>query len=81
VLLAEPAADVDQAKRHFRQAIAIARAQGARAWELRAALSLTRLGGSPDERKMLHDVYDRFTEGRDTRDLAEAREFFAFEAA
>ena len=81
VLLAEPAADVDQAKRHFQQAIAIARAQGARAWELRAALSLTRLGGSPDERKMLHDVYDRFTEGRDTRDLAEAREFFAFEAA
>ena len=81
VLLAEPAADVGQAKRHFQQAIAIARAQGARAWELRAALSLTRLGGSPDERKMLHDVYDRFTEGRDTRDLAEAREFFAFEAA
>jgi hypothetical protein len=30
---------------------------------------------------MLHDVYDRFTEGRDTRDLAEAREFFTFEAA
>src|SRR5262245_20631082 len=81
VLLAEPAADVDQAKRHFQQAIAIARAQGARAWELRAALSLTRLVGSPDERKMLHDVYDRFTEGRDTRDLAEAREFFAFDAA
>ena len=81
VLLAEPDADVDQAKRHFQQAIAIARAQGARAWELRAALSLTRLVGSPDERKMLHDVYDRFTEGRDTRDLAEAREFFTFEAA
>ena len=81
VLLAEPGADVDQAQRRFRQAIAIARAQGTRAWELRAALSLTRLDGSPDERAMLRDVYERFTEGRDTRDLAEAREFFAHEAA
>ena len=61
----------------FMQAAAIARAQDALFWELRAALSLARLwisrGRSFDAREVLAAVYGRFTEGFRTAELAAAR--------
>lgn len=66
----------------FRNAIAIARGQGARWWELRATISLCRLleenGTSTDEsraeaHRMLSELYSGFSEGFATRDMQEAR--------
>jgi predicted ATPase len=61
----------------FRQALDWARRQGALSWELRAATSLARMrrdqGRSKDARKLLTQVYDRFTEGFETADLKAAR--------
>jgi predicted ATPase len=49
----------------------------ARAWELRATMSITRLlrdTGRPDEvRTMLAETYSWFTQGFDTADLKEAK--------
>jgi DNA-binding winged helix-turn-helix (wHTH) protein/predicted ATPase len=57
----------------FHQALAVARRQAARSLELRAAVSLARLGpGRP-----LADVLAGFTEGFDTPDLTEARALMA----
>jgi DNA-binding SARP family transcriptional activator/predicted ATPase len=61
----------------FQQALQIARAQSARSWELRAALSLSRLWQKQDKfaqaSELLSGIYDQFTEGFDTPDLQEAR--------
>jgi predicted ATPase len=61
----------------FQQALAIARRQQARSWELRAALSLSRLwqqqGKRAEARQLLAPIYSWFTEGFDTPDLQEAR--------
>ena len=61
----------------FREAIALAQQMGAKAWELRAALSLARLlakRGLRDEAcTMLAELYDWFTEGFDTADLKDAK--------
>jgi predicted ATPase len=61
----------------FRHAIAIARRQEAKSWELRAASSLMRLSrqhGQPaDAYTMLAGVVERFSEGRETTALREAR--------
>jgi len=69
--------DEQQAEACFCQAVEIARQQQAKSWELRAALSLSRLWqsqGKRDEvRQLLEPVYDWFTEGFDTTDLQEAR--------
>jgi predicted ATPase/DNA-binding SARP family transcriptional activator len=69
-----------EAEACFRQAIEIAREQGARSLELRAAMSLSRLwhslgsrGKTEKTRQMLAEVYGWFTEGFDTADLKEAR--------
>lgn len=60
----------------FRQALEVARGQGALSLELRAAVSLARLwqaqGKNREARDLLVEVYGRFTEGFDTADLAEA---------
>ncbi len=65
----------------FTKALEIARAQGARLLELRAALSLARLlrneGRSADARALLEPVFDWFTEGLDRPDLIEAKAFLA----
>ena len=65
------------AETEFRQAITIARAQGARFWELRAATSLARLWRDQrrheDARRLLAPVYTWFTEGSNTPDLEKAR--------
>jgi predicted ATPase len=64
------------AEEDYLQAIAIARQQNARMWELRAATSLARLrsGQGKGDDGVLAEVYGRFTEGLDTPDLVEARE-------
>ena len=75
--LATAPADVGGALECFSQAIAIARQQQARSWELRAASSLARLlaaeGRRDEARRALADVYGWFTEGFDTADLREAK--------
>jgi predicted ATPase len=59
------------------RALAVAREQKAKFWELRAAMSLARLlrdqGESDRARNLLAPVYGRFTEGFDTLDLKEAK--------
>jgi predicted ATPase len=76
LLLPEP--DVAKAEEYFERALAVARAQQAKSWELRAAISMARLWrdqGKWDEAcKLLAPVYDWFSEGFDTRDLKEARD-------
>jgi predicted ATPase len=61
----------------FRQALAIARRQQAKSYELRAALSLSRLwqqqGKLEAARQLLAEIYGWFTEGFDTADLQEAK--------
>jgi class 3 adenylate cyclase/predicted ATPase len=66
-----------EAERCFRQAIAIARRQGAKSWELRAGTSWSRLlrqEGRPAEAwELLAPICGWFTEGLNTPDLREAR--------
>jgi predicted ATPase len=61
----------------FGQALAVARRQQAKAWELRAAVSLARLwqqqGKHAEAYELLAPVYGWFTEGFDTADLLEAK--------
>jgi predicted ATPase len=61
----------------FRQALDVARHQEAKSFELRAAMSLSRLwqrqGKRAEARQPLAEVYGWFTEGFDTADLQEAR--------
>ena len=72
-----PEQDVPQAETHFQCALAVARQQQAKSWELRAAMSLARLwrdqGKVQEARELLAPVYGWFTEGFDTRDLKEAK--------
>jgi predicted ATPase len=73
--------DAANAEGSFRQAIAVARRQSARSFELRAALGLARLldsrEGGEQARAELEKVCDWFTEGFDTADLVEARALLA----
>jgi predicted ATPase len=77
LLLALPAAHQEEAEACFREAIGIARCQGAKSWELRAVLSLSRLyhqqGKTAEAHRMLAEIYGWFTEGFDTADLQEAK--------
>ena len=61
----------------FEQALATARSQSAKSFELRASISLARLrrdqGKHAEARALLAPVYGWFTEGFDTRDLKEAK--------
>ena len=72
-----PTPSTQEAEACFRQAIEIARSQSAKAWELRAVMSLSRLwqqqGRQEDARQMLTEIYGWFTEGFDTADLKEAK--------
>jgi class 3 adenylate cyclase/predicted ATPase len=69
--------DAAKAEAHFERAIAIARAQQAKSWELRAATSLARLwrdqGNRQQARDLLAPIYGWFTEGFDTLDLKDAK--------
>jgi predicted ATPase len=77
VELLSPEQDAAKAQSQFERALEIARAQQARSWELRAALSLARLwrdqGKRAEARDLLAPMYGWFTEGFDTLDLKEAK--------
>jgi hypothetical protein len=63
--------------RQFERALAVARQQQAKSWELRAATSLARLWRDQGKRDEAHDllapIYGWFTEGFDTLDLKQAK--------
>jgi predicted ATPase len=77
ITLMSPEPDAAKAEDHFKGALAVARQQQAKSFELRAARSLARLwrdqGKVPQARELLPPVYGWFTEGFDTRDLKEAK--------
>jgi predicted ATPase len=77
LLLVQSAAHQAAAATCFQQALAVARHQQAKAWELRAATSLARLWQQQGKRQDAHDllapVYHWFTEGFDTADLQDAK--------
>ena len=77
VLRSLPGDRREEAEACFRQALAVARGQGARFLELRTVLSLARIRGdnsrSDEARALLAPVYGRFSEGFDTPDLREAK--------
>jgi predicted ATPase len=72
-----PYPDPAKAEESFRTALAIAREQGTRGYELRAATSLARLWGEQgrrgEARDLLAPLYGWFTEGFDTADLKDAK--------
>ena len=67
------------AEESFRRALSTARQQEALFWELRASLSLARVranqGRGDEARRLVAQVYDRFTEGFGTPDLRVAKAF------
>jgi class 3 adenylate cyclase/predicted ATPase len=77
VALKSPEPDAAKAEAYFERALAVARQQQAKSWELRASMSLARLwrdqGKVQQARELLAPVYGWFTEGFDTRDLKEAK--------
>ena len=65
-----------QARASFADAAAIAKQQGARFWEMKAAIRLYRLDlilGNPDHTQ-LAEIYSSFTEGFESADLKMAKE-------
>jgi predicted ATPase len=81
LLLRQTVPDMTQAEDCFQQALAIARRQQAKSWELRAATNLARLyqrqGKRAEAHELLAPVYGWFTEGFDTTDLQEAQALLA----
>jgi predicted ATPase len=79
IALKSPESDVAKAEAYFERALAVARQQQAKSWELRTAMSLARLWRDHSKvqqaRELLAPVYGWFTEGFDTRDLKEAKAF------
>ncbi len=76
IALMSPEPDATIAQTNFERALAVARKQHAKSWELRAAMSMARLwrdqGKLEQARELLAPVYSWFTEGFDTLDLKEA---------
>jgi predicted ATPase len=81
LLLRQPTPDAAQAEACFQQALAVARHQQTKSWELRTALSLSRLwqqqGKRAEAYALLAPIYGWFTEGFDTADLQEAKALLA----
>ena len=77
IALKSPEPDTAKAEAYFERALAVARAQQAKSWELRAAMSMARLWRDQDKQQQARDllapVYGWFTEGFDTLDLKEAK--------
>jgi class 3 adenylate cyclase/predicted ATPase len=77
IALKSPEPDAAKAEAYFERALSVARAQQAKSWELRAAMSMARLWrsqGKPQQaRELLAPVHGWFTEGFDTLDLREAK--------
>jgi len=76
-LLANSPCDFAEAEASLSHALAVARDQEARFWELRVATSLARLWRDQGKRKqacdLLTPIYGWFTEGFDTLDLKRAK--------
>ncbi len=76
-----PSANWAEVESCFRTALAVARKQGSRGFELRAAVSLARLLGDQarheEARDLLAPLYSWFTEGFNTPDLIEASALLA----
>jgi predicted ATPase len=77
IALKSPEPDAAKAETYFERALAVAREQQAKSWELRSAMSMARLwrdqGKRDEARDLLAPVYNWFTEGFDTFDLKEAK--------
>jgi|ERR1700722_9366848 predicted ATPase len=76
IALMSPEPDAAKGEAYLERALAVARKQQARSWELRAAMGMARLwrdqGKTQQARELLAPVYGWFTEGFDTRDLKAA---------
>jgi DNA-binding winged helix-turn-helix (wHTH) protein/predicted ATPase len=76
IALMMPKRDVAEAEAYLERALAVARTQQAKSFELRAAMSMARLWRAQDKQKeardLLASVYSWFGEGFDTVDLREA---------
>ncbi len=81
LLLALFPEDPAEAESWFQKALEVAQKRQARMMELQASISLSRLwkdqGNAEQGRRLLVDVYGRFTEGFTTADLKEARALLA----
>jgi predicted ATPase len=77
IALKLPQLGSSKAEAYFERALAVAREQQAKSWELRAAMSTARLWRHQckrcEARDLLAPIYDWFTEGFDTLDLLEAK--------
>jgi predicted ATPase len=77
LLLRQPGTSQAEAETWLQRALDVARRQEAKALELRAAMSLSRLwqrqGKRDQARELLAPIYGWFTEGFDTADLQEAK--------
>ncbi len=77
ITLMSPEPDAAKAEAYFERALAVARKQQAKSWELRGAMSMAQLwrdqGKRQQARNLLAPVYGWFTEGFDTLDLKEAK--------
>jgi hypothetical protein len=77
IALKAPEPDAVKAEAYFERALAVAREQQAKSWELRAAMSMARLWRDQDKRDEARDllapIYGWFTEGFDSLDLKQAK--------
>jgi predicted ATPase len=77
IALTSPEPNAAKAEAYFERALAVARQQQAKSWELRATMSMARLwrdqGKRDEARDLLAPVYGWFTEGFDTLDLKDAK--------
>jgi predicted ATPase len=77
IALKSPEREMAKAQAYFERALAVARQQQAKSWELRAAMSMARLWRDQGKREEAHEllapIYGWFTEGFDTHDLKEAK--------
>jgi predicted ATPase len=80
IALISPEPDVAKAETYFARALAVARKQQAKSWELRAAMSMARLWRDQDRRQQARDllapVHGWFTQGFDTLDLKHSKRLF-----
>jgi predicted ATPase/DNA-binding winged helix-turn-helix (wHTH) protein len=81
LLLSAPESSRDDAETCLVQSLELSRGQGARAWELRAAVDLATLWADQQRpkraRALLQPVFETFEEGSDTADLKDAERLLA----
>jgi class 3 adenylate cyclase/predicted ATPase len=81
IALKLPQLGSSQAEAYFERALAIARAQQAKSWELRAAMSVARFwrdqGMGEKAKALLAPICGSFTEGLETHDLKQAKALLA----